>query len=564
MLKNRFLKNYLSYFLVVLAIVLPWFFHSGYLFFTDSVWGPKVGWYWQNTWWFLQNLFQFFGGFLHAGFSEKVLISLVLFTVLLGAKKLLEYFIDQKWLVFIISLFFLFNPFVYDRLMYGQFGVALSLGLLAWGFGFFLEFTRELKTGQLIWSGALLGLSIAFCLQAMFFVGLLILICLIRLIGSDNHNRAKTIFKSILIIGALILVFNLNWILGSFMGKSNLNGFVRQGINHQDLVAFQTTGEGEWGTIENVVMMSGFWGKEQNRYIDLTKVRENWGRSFYLLLPLILLGIYVGLKDKKYRVLSLSLVLLFLTSAFLAVGIKVTGAREVSIWLFDHLSLYHGFREPQKWVMPIVLVYGIFLVLGAKRFFQTKIVEKNKILIAIILGMVVILQTPLLLWGFGGQIKPVNYPRDWYEANDLILHNPQATLDQAKPDNNPNTLKNLKNLNPCASKILFLPWHMYMSFPWDRTVSINPAGTFFTCDVIVGTNMEWGGIEDNSLSLEGKIVPKWVTTGGKTDLLKNPELNIGYIVLAKTLDWNNFEWLDNYPFVEKIQDTENLKVYHVK
>jgi len=552
MRENRFKKyilgiEYLPYILVVLAVVLPWLFHSGYLFFTDLVVGPNMSVnLFQSS--FAQNLLiKIFSLFHFFAFGQKVFIGLTLLIVLLGAKKLLEYFTDQKWLVFILSLFFLFNPFVYDRVMYGQFGIPLSLGLLTWGLGFLLEFLKEKKTLQLVYVGILWGLSIAFCLQAMFFVGLVFLIGLICLMGGKSANRLKTILKSILIVGAMIVIFNLNWMIGSFVGKSSLNSFVSQGIGHQDLIAFQTIGEGEWGTIDNVLMMSGFWGKEQNRYVDLTKIRESWGRSFYILLLLVLLGVYVGLRDKKYRILSISLIVLFLISVFLAVGIKVTGAREASIWLFDHFPFYHGFREPQKWVMLIVLVYGGFLALGAKRFFKAKIVEKNKVLVSIILGAVIVFQAPMLLWGFGGQIQPINYPKDWQEADRVIK------LESYKVES-----------GRCDKKILFFPWHMYLSFPWSKTVSANPAGVFFTCDTIVGTNMEWGGIDDNSLSPEGKLVPEWLATGGRTDLLKNPEFNIGYIVLAKTLDWDNYNWLDNYPFVEKIQDTENLKVYHVK
>ena len=44
------IKQLIPYSLVVLAITLPWFFKSGYLFFTEFVGGPKVILDWRSGW----------------------------------------------------------------------------------------------------------------------------------------------------------------------------------------------------------------------------------------------------------------------------------------------------------------------------------------------------------------------------------------------------------------------------------------------------------------------------------------------------------------------------------
>jgi len=44
--------------------------------------------------------------------------------------------------------------------------------------------------------------------------------------------------------------------------------------------------------------------------------------------------------------------------------------------------------------------------------------------------------------GFWGQLKPTDYPKDWYEVNEF--------LNQDNQDFN----------------VLFLPWHLYMDFKW--------------------------------------------------------------------------------------------------
>jgi len=526
------------YLLTLIAIVSPWFFNSGYLFFKDTAWGSQNTLDWTNSWSIVQNLVKFLNPVIPVDLLEKIFISAVILIVLFGARKVLKFFIDKEWQIFIVSLFFLFNPFIYDRLMYGQMAITASFGLILYGFGFLLEFINEKKFKQLFWAGITMGLSVAFFNHAIFFSFILFCLFLVYLFFSIGERRKNIFIKSVLIVGGLVLILNANLIIGYFVGNSNIKALVSEGIQKQDLEAFQTAGKTPGETIGNVVMMSGFWGKDQYNYADLTKIKENWGRSFYLLLPLIFWGLFAGLKNKKYRILSIGLLIIWSLSVFLALGVKVPIAREVSLWLFDHLPFYKGFREPQKWVTLVVLVYGIFLAIGIKNLFLRNVVKNNKALVSFILVFLIIMQAHLLLFGFWGQVTPVDYPEDWYETNEYII---------AQDD--------------CQSKTLFLPWHLYMSFDWIGKIVANPAKEFFTCPIIQGTNMEWGGIYDNSLEPESKLIEEWIFSKGKTDLLISNELNIRYIILAKEIDWQNYLWLEQIPKLKLIKETATLRLY---
>lgn len=110
---------------------------------------------------------------------------------------------------------------------------------------------------------------------------------------------------------------------------------------------------------------------------------------------------------------------------------------------------------------------------------------------------------------------------------------------------------------------MFLPWHLYMHFDWIGKVVANPASKFFKCPVIYGKNMEFGGIFGRSSNPEERKVEDWVFNTGRTNLMQENPLDIGYIVLAKEVDWKNYLWLDNHPNVEFIKETENLRVYRV-
>jgi hypothetical protein len=341
---------------------------------------------------------------------------------------------------------------------------------------------------------------------------------------------------------AIAFVLNANWIVGGVTGTSGLGKFVNTGITQQDLVAFQTSGKTGADALGNVLMMSGFWGKDQFRYADLTTIADNWGRSFFLLLPLILWGFVAVLrsKEKKYRAMTIGAGALFAVSVVLATGIRIPIGSQITYFLFNHLTFYKGLRETQKWVSVTTMIYLIFLSVGVRELFTTKIVQRNAFIMKCLVGAVIVMEAPLLLFGFGGQVKPVQYPSDWYTVNNYIVQD-----------------------SGCSGSILFFPWHEYMSFSWIGAIIANPAPSFFQCPVISGTDMEWGGnIIGASEDPEGQAVEQWLAAGGATDLLH--AYNIHYVVLAKELDWQSYIGMGTNPELQPVMETATLVVYKVK
>lgn len=102
---------------------------------------------------------------------------------------------------------------------------------------------------------------------------------------------------------------------------------------------------------------------------------------------------------------------------------------------------------------------------------------------------------------------------------------------------------------------------MYMKFNWIGDIVARPEPKFFSCPVISGTNMEWGGIYDNSADPRGQAVERWLQTNGTTTESVVEKYNIGYIVLAKEADWDKYAWLNNLPDWRVIQDSATIRVY---
>ncbi len=538
-MKNK-VKKYWPYFVVVLAIILPWFFHSGYLFSTDMAWGPHIDLDWTNSWFLVNLIIKIFSFVLPMAFLEKVFIGLTIFAVLVGGRKVANYFIKDKLAALVISLFVLFNPFVYDRFLYGQTGVVLAFGFFLLAIAYLLEYLDSREDKKIILFAVFTAITLQFSVHFIFFIGLIFLFFLVLYFKKWKLNDWKHFLGRLLIAGVICILLNANWLIAVPLGRNNTANFVSgHNITGQDLQAFKTSGSSDSAVLRNVTMMSGFWGKDQYRYTDLTKVENNWGRSFLFLLPIIILGLIWGIKKRDTRLLSIGLLIIFLVSVILASGVALSATAPFSYWLFDHFPLYKGLRESQKWVAVIVLVYAIFLSIGTAVLLKTKIVSDNRRISLIFLSAVVIMQAPLLLWGFDRQVIPVQYPADWVQVD-----------------------KSLECSN--NNKALFLPWHLYMSFSWTNQIIANPAKLFFSCPIISGTDMEWGGIYDNSQSAEGAKVLKWLDSNGQnTDLFHDKELGIKYIILAKEIDWQKYSWIDVLPSATLFQETETLRMYKI-
>jgi hypothetical protein len=536
----------------VLSITLPWFFVPGYLFFTDSVWGPTISTDWHSASYLVNICVLILSKVIPVDVLEKLFISGVFAVLLWGGKRFVEESVrlfgiaSNYWLVFTVSLFAVFNPFVYDRVLYGQLGVAISLGFLFLFIAELSAYFREQRMVNAIRVGIFSGLSILFASQYVFFDVLLGLVFVCNAILQKNIQWKKILLQLGMAI-VIALAINANWFIANANPQSQLNGFISQGISTQDLTAFETAGTTNLQVVTNVLMMSGFWGKDQYRYLDLTKVGYNWGRSFFILLPIIFIGVSVALRRKETRILSIFLFLAFCIATILAIGIRLPFCRGITEFLFAHLPFYKGLREPQKWVSILVTIYFMYLAIGSAWILRLKIISRNAFICGCVLVGVIIMQAPFLLFGLYGQVSPTPYPQDWYQANQLII--------QTNEHNASHTA--------CQGNTLFLPWHLYMSFSWIGNIVATPAQNFFTCPILSSQAMEWGGIYDNSTSPTDAVVEAWLQGKGDTDLLTQQTIPVQYIILAKEVDWQKYVWIENLSGVHMVQNSPTLMVFSV-
>jgi len=560
-IKKIFFKyNHWLLYIAIVFIVFPIFFKSGYILLTDYVLANYSGFNPSNFY-----IFTFLLDLLSKIFSMDFISRLFVFIPLLlsifGAKSIVQNFVSNKWIVFIVSLFGLINPFVYDRIMYGQIGIVIAYGFLMLGTGFLFKILLSNKTEtnhnhivikNIVFSAIFFGLSVAFAFHFVFFSGLILLSFLILFIIN------KTLDKKILIISSLIIIFiltifNINIITQALSKSGVTSNFVQNSITTSDLKAFATSGNYGGQAFWNVLSMSGFWGKDQLRYTDLTKNGFIWNISFIVIFSITIYGFVKSFnyfwKEKNIKKASSVFGIMFLIALILAIGIKAPITKQISEFLFNYFPFYKGLREPQKWVSVLNIVYIVFISIGVEKLLEHKVLKDkyNKMAFLLIIFFIIVLRAPLMLFAFNGQLDTKVYPKDWYEIDNLI----------SKESN-------------CEYNTLFLPWHMYMNFRFvnekdvNRGIIANPAHVFFKCNTIIGTNMEWGGIYDNSGDPVGDdLLNNFLKKNGigSEDVLKRH--NIKYIILAKEVDYNSYLSLQSLTYLQLEKETANLYLFKV-
>jgi hypothetical protein len=83
--------------------------------------------------------------------------------------------------------------------------------------------------------------------------------------------------------------------------------------------------------------------------------------------------------------------------------------------------------------------------------------------------------TPMMLFGFNGQLHPVWYPDSWHEANKVLKSDPDC-------------------------KAVFLPWHLYYSLSFNNDlITANTASQFFDCEIVSANGAEIGEISSTGV-----------------------------------------------------------------
>ncbi|KKQ14977.1 MAG: hypothetical protein US25_C0015G0010, partial [Candidatus Moranbacteria bacterium GW2011_GWE1_36_7] len=327
--------------------------------------------------------------------------------------------VKNKIVCWFSALIYLVNPFVYTRLLAGQW-------LVLWGYAllppilhslFVFQKKKDSKSAMKLFGWLfLLGVfSNHFFVMSAILLAVWFAFALVREIVQKNKINFWRMWKNILLGGVIFLILSSYWLVPALTRQAPLEQ--RFGIEHWE--AFAGGGYKDIDPLLNLVSLNGFWGERTAWAQAFVWPQDNasFWIAFSLLVLLIILGGVIGLRDKEQKNKTLIFLAIGFSALVFSAGAGETIFRNLNLWFFEHVPLWSGFRDSQKFTGFLALSYATLAGMGLSYFFdfldRKKFAFKNILVPAIFL---IPFFLGFLMWGgFHGQLKPVWYPQSWVE-----------------------------------------------------------------------------------------------------------------------------------------------------
>lgn len=499
------LKSFLIFLgalVIVLCLLGPWL-APGYIFLLDMVWSPE------------------YAVTLH---SDGFLNAVPLHVLLYGVSLVMPVWLVQKFVLAGVlglllgvmyrclplgrmarvlgALLYSLNPFVYARLLAGQWLVLLGYALLPFivyrGYCWLAEPTKK----SALWLGASLALLAMVSIHYWYLATGLFVCGWLGVSVYAGHTKDRSRSWAYLWTGLLallsMLVLASYWIVPALMREAPLEA--RFDTAHYE--AFAASGSGSVPVGLNLLVLGGFWGegKSWSYYFSWPQhVPVFW--LVALLLGIIVMHGWWRMWQKRPW-LAYGLLAFGTLSWTLAWGTGDGYLGLVNQWWFAQVPGWGGLRDSHKLIAGLSLVYAGLFAYGIDSLLkqpQSRFEHALYRLRFTWLPLVVML--PLVFsmyqwWGLAMQANPAWYPDSWHEAKAVL-----------SADARNNTEKNIEKGN-----ILVLPWRGYYSLPFiDQRIVSNPVpGFLHGLPVLAGESVEVGKITDQEVSSAYRDTDVWL------------------------------------------------------
>jgi hypothetical protein len=451
-----------------------------------------------------------------------------------------------QWGSYFGGILYMFNPFVYDRFMAGQYMILAGYAMLPFFVYAFWRLYKEPSKRTALWLAGVTTLTLILSIHAAGPIVLLGVCMAVAMAIRQRNNKAQLAQtgKWLAVTVGVTLVANSFWIIPTMLGKSSTATIIG-GFTSADQRAFATD-PGSLGLIGNVLALNGFWGESKNLFITAADTYSWWLVPVIALWALVLAGMFFSWRRRKAIVIAGAVAIL--CAALLSVGTAGTFAAPLNRLLVDHVPFFAGYREPQKFVAVIAFIYAYFGAVAVSKLTQLfradKKLQQHWQTVGAIFLLIPVLCAPLMPWGFHGQLRAADYPVEWYAIHDRI----DATC-----------------TGNC--KVLYLPWHLYMNYDFTGRVIANPAPKFFGNYIVSSTDPELDGAAAYSTNTQQKTITSTIlpqAEQGKDVAALLKQQHIQYVLLAKENDFKRYAYLDKQKGLKVDLDTPSLKVYRVE
>jgi hypothetical protein len=455
----------------------------------------------------LDLLFVALGHINAVAIGEKTLLLAIVFLAGWGMHRLVPS--TSEVARFFGGSFYAVNPFVYDRLVTGQWYLLLGYALLPWAFAALLPLAEGRRSAA--WRFAALATAVGVASAHMFaLLAVLVLFVALGVLVRGPQRAARLI--AIAAGSAVTVAASLYWLLPI----PGLDALWRH-IGPAQLRLYGTVSDHRWGIEGAVAGLYGYWN-------DGDPIKAHLAAWPLITAALIALGLW-GLAHRRHDPIAWSVAAAAAFGFLLALGGRspVTGALYRTA--LDHISMLRSFREPQKGVA--LLAFGYAYLGGAAAgelggHIRIREWRRHRFALAVALLLLPLMAGYRELGGLWGNLSTSSYPRSWSEARALLGH------------------------EAADSRTLVLPWHAYfpLTFAAHRVVA-NPAASYFDTPVLASRSVgEGAAANDTSDPLDRRVSRLLATGSSRHDLgACLASLGVSHVLLPKQADWTQYSFL---------------------
>jgi hypothetical protein len=448
------------------------------------------------------------------------------------------------------SIIYLFNPFVFGRLHYGQLFLLAGYAVLPWVALRLRRLLLELGVGTALMAAVSLALLGILSLHLFLVAGVLAaaLVVTYTLAAKDKPAYLTRLVPVLLLTIGTTLGVSAYWVIPVLIGRGP-EGTIIGGIGAGDLAAYAAIPDSHLGLLPNLLGLYGFWAEGTGRFTSMKSFVPLWPAVLALLLLVGAIGAMAAFKQRRDRIAPwvAGLLVAAAIALILEAGISQPMTSVLVRWL-DAFPIYRGMRDAGKWAALLALVYSQLVALGAVAILDwiakaRRPAITREWLQAIATGL--LLAFPLyygngLLFGMHGEITPSQYPSGWYAADQVLA-----------ADSHPD-------------RTLFLPWHEYMGLSFVRNqnrVVAPTATTFFSTPILVSADPQVPGIVPPSNPDQDTIssLVRAASQGHWAEMLASR--GIKYVLLAREVDWKSYSYLDDQPGLVRVGDYGSIVLY---
>jgi hypothetical protein len=346
------------------------------------------------------------------------------------------------------AVLYVWNPYVFERLAIGHWGLLVGYAALPWVVAAGLEVRRGGVAAH-----ARLFLWVLLAAVGSPTGGLVA--GLVAVVVAADRRR----LLSGAVVLASALVANLPWLAPGVLNEAPPG----DGSGVAAFAARADTPLGAWGSL---LSLGGIWK-------EAAAPAERGTGLLVVVALLVAVAALVGLGTSartggRAEPVAPRRLLLLGAVGFLLAAVPATGPGERFVArLVEAVPAAGILRDSQKWLQPLALVlalgFALLLDHAARRLRRVDLPASG----VAVLALLPVVLLPSLAWGLSGRFEPVRYPTEWSTVRRVIEEQPAA-----------------------ERRTAVLPWSAYQRLPWNGgRAALDPALRFFPGQVVVDEDL---------------------------------------------------------------------------